>query len=193
MISNQDNPFDSNVQKEYYHFDASKDWDANEYEKKYSQKLNYFSAPIHSPYRYTYLCESKDMSIDEVAFALGTIMMEDFMRDYDGKTFTVTEYQNLVSNVMDEAKLIEWEERYSNSTGANVDLEENQWLCTFGCEYKYTGIYANIGEMPADWEWMNGLAMDGSGEDYVFLIQKVNDDEYIMRGLPKTIREIRKD
>jgi hypothetical protein len=191
MISNQDDTFDSNAQNEYYYFDASKDWDASESEKKYGQKLNYFNAPIHSPYKYTY--QSKDRTIDEVALALGTIMMENLMRDYEGKTFTITEYQNLDSNVMDAAELIEWEERYSSSTGIDVILEENQWLCTFGCEYKYTGVYANVGEMPVDQEWMNGLTMDGSGEDYVFLIQRINEDEYIMRGLPKTIREIRKD
>jgi hypothetical protein len=118
-------------------------------------------------------------------------MMSDFMSDYEGKTFTVTEYQNLESNVMDEAEFAEWQERYSN-TGKNVILKENQWLCTFDCEYKYTGVYGNIGEMPSDWEWMNGFSTDGSGEDYVFIIQKVNDDEYILRGLPKTIMEIKK-
>ena len=187
-LDKQDNSSDSNSKAVYLYFDASKEWDANEYEKIHGQKLNYFNAPILSPYKYTYHCESKDITIDEVALAIGTIMMDDFMKDYEGKTFTVTEYQNLTAHVMDETELDEWENHY-RETGKNVILKENQWLCTFDCEYKYTGEYGNIGEMPADLEWKKGLDTDGSGEAYVFIIQKVSEVEYIMRALPKTMLE----
>lgn len=191
VINKQDNTQDGMAQEKYY-FDASKEWDAREYEKMHGQKLDYFAAPIYSPYLYTYQCESKDMTIEEVALALGTVMMNDLMRDYEGKTFTVTEYQNLTALVMDETETAEWEHRY-NKAGKKVVLQENQWLCTFDCEYKYTGVYGNLGEMPTDWEWKRGMDLDGSGEDFVFIIQKVKDDEYIMRGLPKTIMEIKEE
>jgi hypothetical protein len=119
-------------------------------------------------------------------------MMEDFMQDYEGKTFVVTEYKNLDSHVFDEAELVEWEERYHNS-GKQVVIEENQWICSFECDYKYTGVYCDIGTIPSDMEWMNTLITDGSGENYVFIIQKVDDDDYIMRAAPKTIIEMKDD
>lgn len=190
--SDQNNTLDSTTLDEIYCFDLSKEWDAGEYQEKFGQDLNYFSAPIQSPYKYVYKCESLDITIDEVANALGTIMMEDFMHDYEGKTFIVTEYKNLVSHVMTEDEFNEWEERFSKA-GKNVVLKENQWLCTFDCDYKYTGDYAGIGEMPIDWEWMKILTTDGSGEDHAFIIEKVSNDEYIMRGIPKTIIEVIKN
>ena len=192
ITNNQNNKLAPNTLEEIYCFDVSKEWDAREYEKAFGQKLSYFSAPIQSPFKYTYKCESKDMTIGDVANELGAMMMEDFMQDYEGKAFTVTEYNNLVSHVMNEAEFAEWEERFSK-TGKNVVLKENQWLCTFDCDYKYVGFYAGIGEMPPDLEWMKTLATDGSGENHAFIIQKISDDVYIMRSLPKTIMEIKKD
>lgn len=171
-----------------YIFNLSKNWDEKEYKKTFGQDLYYFNAPILSPYKYTYKCKEKDMTIDEIANELGEIMIEDLMRDYEGKTFIITEYNNLVAYVMNDAELIEWEEHFEK-LGEKVTLDKNQWLCTFSCNYKYTGIYSNIGEMPSDWEWMKTLDTDGSGENHAFIIQKISDDEYIMRGMPKTILE----
>lgn len=171
-----------------YFFNVSKEWDESDYKKTFGQDLYYFNAPILSPYKYTYICEENDMTIEEIANELGVIMIEDLMRDYEGKTFIITEYKNLVAYVMNNAELIEWEERFEK-LGKKVTLDKNQWLCTFSCDYKYSGIYSNIGEMPSDLEWMKTLETDGSGENHVFIIEKYSEDEYIMRGMPKTIME----
>lgn len=187
-----DNTSDSNLMEVYYTFDVSKEWDADEYKKAHGQELKTFSAPILSPHQYSYKAETKDMVIDEIAYKLGEIMMEDLKQDYEGKTFTVTEYQDLAAHVMNEEECKKWAERYSKLI-RKVIMKENQWLCTFRCNYKYTGEYAGIGEMPSDWEWMDTLDTDGSGEDHVFIIQKNSDDEYIMRAMPKTVMELVKD
>jgi hypothetical protein len=179
------------AEEEIYCFDAAKDWDVEEYRDKHGQELSYFSAPIQTPNKYTYQC-SNDTGISEIALELGNIMMNDFMRDYEGKTFTVTEFHNLTAHILDTAEFNEWEENYSK-LGKHVELKDNQWLCSYTCEYKYTGVYSGIGEMPADTEWMNTLYMDGSGENYIFIIQKENDSEYILRALPKTVIERKED
>jgi hypothetical protein len=174
-----------------YRIDVQKDWDEAEYKKVSGMDLNYFSSPISSPYQYTYLCEEGNMTIEEIAKALGEVMMKDLMQDYEGKTFTVTEYHNLVADVMSEEECSEWESTYFRMLGKKLEIMENQWLCSFSCEYKYTGTYANVGEMPADWEWMTMLTEDGSGEEYVFIIQKNDASEYILRAMPKAVKEIR--
>ncbi len=186
--TNKNNTSDPNSKEEYYIFDVSKEWDADEYKKTHGQELNSFNAPILSPYKYTYKAKSKDMTIDEIAYKLGEIMMEALKRDYEGKTFTVTEYQDLAVQVMNEEECKEWVDLYSKKI-KKVVIKENQWLCTFSCNYKYTGEYAGIGVMPSDWEWMTTLDTDGSGEDHVFIIQKNGEDEYIMRAMPKTVIE----
>ncbi len=179
-------PTDAVNAKEYV-FDVSKEWDAKDYKEAYGQDIYHFAAPVLSPYKYTYHCEVSGLTIDDIANELGTVMMEDLKRTYDGKTFTVTEYKNLVGNVMGKDELKQWKDNYLAVTGKKAVLSEGQWLCTYSCEYKYTGVYADIGEMPPDMEWMKTLTLDGSGEDYVFIIQKVDEDEYIMRGMPKTV------
>jgi hypothetical protein len=188
VTEEQNTPNDLN-EDNIYCFDAAKEWDAADYKNKYGMDFYYFSAPIQSPYKYSYQCV-EDKSIDEIANELGNIMLKDFMRDYEGKTFTVTEYRNITAYIMNTNEFKDWEDRYSK-LGKHIELNDNQWLCTFACEYKYTGVYSGIGEMPADLEWMNTLATDGSGENYVFIIQKENE-EYIMRALPKTVMELKK-
>ena len=180
---------DTYSKDEYYIFDVSKEWDTDDFKKAYGQELSYFSAPILSPYKYTYKVATNDLSIEEIANKLGEIMMEDFMLDYEGKTFIVTEYKDLAAHVMNKAEYNEWVERYQE-TGKNIKLMENQWICTFSCNYKYSGVYAGIGEMPSDWEWMNTLVTDGSGENHVFIIQLNSELEYIMRAMPKTVMEV---
>lgn len=173
-----------------YYFDASKEWDAEDYKKEHGMELYDFSSPIASPYQYTYHCKDNDMTIEEIAYELGIIMMEEFKKEQKGKAFTVTEYRNLTVHVLNDKELDEWIDRYSKAV-KKVEFKENQWLCSYECEYKYSGNLSGIGEMPDDMEWMDTLLQDGSGEDYIFILQKLSDEEYIMRGLPKTVYELK--
>lgn len=189
QLDEQFNIMTSNDSKKVFCFDVSKEQDPDEYKRSSGLDFNYFSAGIFSPYIYSYNCEIDKMTIDEIAHSLGIIMMEDFMKDYEDKTFIITEYQNLTSHVLDDVEVIEWQDTYYNALGQKVILKENQWLCNFDCEFRYTGIYSNIGKMPEDMDWKKGLLTDGSGEDYVFIIQKTNNNEYIMRAMPKAFKE----
>jgi hypothetical protein len=187
-VTDKPEPTVANSKEDTYCFDASLSWDAGEYKAECGQDLNYFSAAIDSPYQYTYQCEKENMTIEEIAYELGVILMDDLMREYDGKAFTITEYRKLEPHVMSEDEVTKWETSYKLAWKSKpVVILDNQWLCSFGCEYKYTGVYAGIGEMPQKMEWMETLYRDGSGEKFAFIIQKQEDEEYIMRGLPKTV------
>lgn len=120
-----------------------KEWNPEDYkETQGGIDLNYFTAPIDSPYKYTYTSDS-NMSIDEIAYELGKILMEDMMQEYEGKMFTIVEYRDLSAHVKNEKELKEWIEFY----GSPIEIMDNQWICTFDCKYKYTGIFSGIGEM----------------------------------------------
>lgn len=175
------------LSEEGYCFDVTLDWDAKEYEVDFGQDLYCFSAVVDSPYQYTYQCENVNMTVDEIAYELGVILMEDMMRDYEGKAFTVTEYKNLKPQVLSKEEVAEWEENYKSAWSTKpVVIGDDQWLCGYQCQFKYTGVYSGIGEMPSDMEWMETLYRDGSGEKLLFIIQRGKDNEYILRGLPKT-------
>ena len=66
------------------------------------------------------------------------------MDDIEGKSFIVTEYKNLTAYVMNEEETDKWMKNYRELV-KNVVILENQWLCTYTCDYKYTGVYAGIG------------------------------------------------
>lgn len=53
---------DTNTDNKYSIFDVSKEWDATDYKYAYNKDPYYFSAPIMSPYKYTYICEDPNHS-----------------------------------------------------------------------------------------------------------------------------------
>ena len=77
------------------------------------------------------------MSIDDIAYKLGLIMMDTFMEDIEGKSFTVTEYKNLIAHVLNEEELDQQTKNYRNLV-KDVVILEKQRLCNYYCDYKVT-------------------------------------------------------
>ncbi len=125
--------------------------------------------------------DTNNRSIEEVALELGKIVMEDMKIDYEGKCFVVTEYKDLSANISRE-----------HITG-DLILKDNQWLCQYKAKYKYTGDFGVFGAMPSDMEWIKSFGSDGSGEDHYFIIEKISDNDYIMRSFNKCKRHAIKE
>lgn len=169
-----------------YYYNVIQEWEPEVYQEKYQQDINYVSAPIFTNHLYEYTPVKGDETIKDIAYELGLLFMEDMMKEYEGKTFTITEYKDLKANVLSGTELEDWYTAYK--TIRNIKLLENQWLVKYSCKYKYSGEYALIGEMPSDVEWMEGLDTDGSGETYYFIIQYDNKlNQYQMRSMTKSI------
>ena len=146
----------------------------------YNYPDNYFDFGVNNPTLFEYT-PKENQTIEEVAYTLGEMLMNNLMQDYEGKTFVVTEYRNLKPTMYSEQMVQEWE-KSPHISGNNIKIAENQWICGFAVEYKYTGIYSLLGEMPSSIEWMTGLETDGSGEYYHFIIQK-EGETYYMRSM----------
>ena len=137
-----------------------------------------YSAPILTPYTYTYKGAEKD--IEKIANILGEMYIEDMKKEREGQSFTITNVYEYSSHVYNATELKDW------LTGPlmadkNLVIADDQWICDYTCKFDYTGNLSVRGaQHPGSF---GDFSIDGSGEYYHWIIQKTGDNTYIMRGL----------
>lgn len=122
--------------------------------------IRYYSTTIENTTLYWYTDngvltseQNTSLSLEDAAYELAVLFMDDLKAEKEGKTFRVTEYKDLSVSVMPTSQM-------DKETAAIYFLKDEEispdtWVVEIAVSYKYEGTLSPIG--PSNGEWIDVL------------------------------------
>ena len=122
--------------------------------------IRYYSTTIENTTLYWYTDngvltseQNTSLSLEDAAYELAVLFMDDLKAEKEGKTFRVTEYKDLSVSVMPTSQMDE--ETAAIYFLKDEEISPDTWVVEIAVSYKYEGTLSPIG--PSNGEWIDVL------------------------------------